>query len=64
LEIPNIPLFEKGVAAPELEECWCPALDLPFSASEAALRRRLVVPRALVEPERAEHTTTTLFPSR
>lgn len=30
------------------------------SASEAAFRRRLVVPRALVEPERAEHTIATL----
>ena len=33
------------------------------SASDAALSRRLVVPRALVEPERAEHTTATLLSS-
>lgn len=32
-------------------------------ASDAALRRRLVVPSALVEPERAEHTTATLLSS-
>lgn len=30
------------------------------SASVAALRRRLVVPRAFVDPERAEQTTATL----
>ena len=30
------------------------------SASEAARRRRLVVPSAFVEPERAEHTIATL----
>lgn len=29
-------------------------------ASPAALSNRLVVPRSLVEPERAEHTTATL----
>ena len=31
-----------------------------FRASEAAFRRRFVVPRAFVEPERAEQTTATL----
>jgi hypothetical protein len=30
------------------------------NASDAARRRRLVVPSALVEPERAEHTIATL----
>lgn len=59
LELPKIPLLEK--AEEELEVwAWCLALR----ASEAALSRRLVVPRALVDPERAEQTTTTLFPSR
>lgn len=33
---------------------------LRCNASEAARSRRLVVPRAFVEPERAEHTTTIL----
>jgi hypothetical protein len=32
-------------------------------ASDAARKRRLVVPNALVEPERAEQTMTTLFSS-
>ena len=31
-----------------------------FRASAAALRSKFVVPRALVEPDRAEHTMTTL----
>lgn len=35
-----------------------------FSASPAALRRRFVVPRALVEPERAEQTIATLYWSK
>jgi hypothetical protein len=39
-------------------------LRVRCSASEAALRRRLVVPRAFVEPERAEQTMATLCWSR
>ena len=35
-------------------------LALRCSASDAARRRRLVVPSALMEPERAEHTIATL----
>lgn len=35
-----------------------------WSASEAACSRRLVVPRAFVVPERAEHTRATLCWSR
>lgn len=33
------------------------------SACDDALSRRLVVPRAFVEPDRAEHTTATLWSS-
>jgi hypothetical protein len=33
-------------------------------ASDAARRRRFVVPRAFVVPDRAEQTTATLFCSR
>lgn len=51
-----------GVALPVVGEL---AVD-PFgreSASDAARRRRLVVPKAFVEPDRAEQTTATLLPS-
>ena len=58
----NIPL-PLGVTSPE-------GGSIPFvpffaardarRASEAACRRRLVVPRAFVVPDRAEHTITTL----
>jgi hypothetical protein len=41
-----------------------PLDDLGRRVSEAALRRRLVVPRAFTVPERAEQTTATLCWSR
>lgn len=53
---PNKPL-EMGVAAPEPDE---PAAFGRRNASDAARKRRLVVPSAFVEPERAEQTTATL----
>ena len=37
-----------------------PTADL-WSASEDALSKRLVVPKAFVEPDRAEHTTATFW---
>lgn len=49
-----------GVAVPEV------GLDFDLrltSASEAAFKSRLVVPKAFVDPERAEHTTATLLES-
>ena len=54
-------LLETGVAVPEL---WSLA-DLfgRRSASEAARSKRFVVPRAFVEPDRAEQTTATLYSS-
>jgi hypothetical protein len=47
-----------GVAAPELDEL---AALGRCSASDAARKRRLVVPSAFVEPERAEQTMATLW---
>lgn len=44
-------VFVPGVSVGLLVRC---------SASVAAFRRRLVVPRAFVDPERAEQTTATL----
>jgi hypothetical protein len=59
-ERPNIPLG-RGVAYPDIV---CGAFGgLRRRASDAARRRRFVVPRALVDPERAEQTTATLFES-
>lgn len=55
---PKRPLLT-GVAAPDVES---PALfTRGRRASEAALRSKLVVPNALVDPERAEHTMATLW---
>jgi len=53
-------LREIGVAAPEPDE---PAALGRRSASDAARKRRLVVPSAFVEPERAEQTIATLCSS-
>ena len=52
-------LLERGICVPEL---W-PLADLVGrrSASEAARSKRLVVPSAFVEPDRAEQTTATLY---
>ena len=58
---PKSPRAPFGVTAPDV------GVDLDFgrdNASDAALRRRLVVPRAFVDPDRAEHTMATLFESR
>jgi hypothetical protein len=52
---PKIP-FETGVVYPE-------RAFGRFSVSDAALRSRFVVPSALVEPDRAEHTMATLLES-
>jgi hypothetical protein len=38
-------------------------LGFVFRVCDAARRRRLVVPRAFVEPDLAEHTTATLLSS-
>lgn len=48
----------RGVAYPGVCE-----VESFRSASADALIRRFVVPNALVEPERAEHTSTTLWRS-
>lgn len=53
---PNMPLVT-GVIVPDLD---CDFVDGRCFASEAALNNRLVVPSALVDPERAEQTTATL----
>lgn len=55
LMLPKIPR-EVGVDVPDV-------FRRPLRVSEAARRRRLVVPSALVEPDLAEHTMATLFPS-
>jgi len=47
VDLPQVPF---GVTVPE------PVNDLDRRASEAALSRRLVVPRAFTDPERAEQT--------
>ena len=52
VDVPGVPM------TPPLER------DERSIACDAALRRRLVVPRAFVEPERAEHTIATLCWSR
>jgi len=56
---PNKPR-EIGVAAPEPDK---PAAFGRRSASDAARKRRLVVPSAFVEPERAEQMIATLCSS-
>jgi hypothetical protein len=53
---PNIPLVI-GVVVPGVVP---PFLVGRFNASEAARNRSVVVPRSLVDPERAEHTIATL----
>lgn len=50
----------KGVTAPPGVAGTLAAGGVRWRASEAARRRRLVVPRALVDPERAEHTMASL----
>ena len=61
LECPNSPSPPLiGVVVPEEANR---ARRFELKASEAALSRRFVVPNALVDPERAEHTTATLFAS-
>lgn len=58
LYCPNKP-FLRGVPLPEVAtNFFC-----GWRASEAAWSRRFVVPKAFVEPERAEHTTATLLSS-
>ena len=56
---PNRPL-DTGVAVPDAE---ADAGFVRFRASEAARRSKFVVPRALVDPERAEQTMATLLSS-
>lgn len=53
---PNMPLVT-GVVVSDLE---CVLVDGRCFASAAALSNRFVVPNALVDPERAEHTIATL----
>ena len=53
---PNMPT-ETGVANPEDPTGFFRG----FSASDAARSNRFVVPSAFVDPERAEHTTATLW---
>jgi hypothetical protein len=53
---PNMPI-ETGVANPEDPTGFVRG----FNASDAARSNRFVVPSAFVDPERAEHTTATLW---
>lgn len=55
----------KGVVAPEsIGDAGVEAGGARCRASDAARKRRLVVPSALVEPERAEQTIASLCRSR